>query len=61
MLIYLVDEQAQFGCLLASDGVVSAPLQALRLQRIVERLSPGQLSRCTCGRTAPACCRRPPR
>ncbi|PCC68509.1 Signal transduction histidine kinase [Nannocystis exedens] len=41
LLVYLVDEQAQFGCLLASDGVVSAPLQALQLQRIVERLSPG--------------------
>ncbi|MBZ5712283.1 sensor histidine kinase [Nannocystis pusilla] len=41
LLVYLVDEPAQFGCLLAADGVVSAPLQALQLQRAVERLSPG--------------------
>ncbi|WAS91116.1 hybrid sensor histidine kinase/response regulator [Nannocystis punicea] len=41
VLVYLVDEHAQFGCLLACDGVISAPLQALQLQRTVERLSPG--------------------
>lgn len=46
LLIYLVDEQGQFGCPLAVDGVLSAPLQALPLQRLVERLtttsSPGR-------------------
>jgi len=41
LLVYLVDEPAQFGCLLAADSVVTAPLQALQLQRAVERLSPG--------------------
>lgn len=39
LLIYLVDEQGQFGCPLAVDGVLSAPLQALPLQRLVERLT----------------------
>ena len=39
LLVYLVDEQGQFGCLLAVDGVLCAPLQALQLQRLVERLA----------------------
>lgn len=39
LLVYLVDEQGQFGCLLAVAGVLSAPLQALPLQRLVEHLT----------------------
>ena len=40
LLVHVVDEQAQFGCLLAADGVLSAPLHALSLQHLVERLVP---------------------
>ncbi len=40
VLVYIVDEQAQFGCLLNAGGVLSAPLQALSLQRLVERRAP---------------------
>ena len=40
VLVYVVDERAQFGCLLPADGLLSAPLRALTLQRRVERLAP---------------------
>jgi len=40
VLVYIVDDQGQFGCLLAAGGVLSAPPHALSLQRLVERRAP---------------------
>jgi hypothetical protein len=40
VLVYVVDERGQFGCLLAVGGVLSAPPHALSLQRLVERRAP---------------------
>ena len=40
VLVHVVDEQGQFGYLLAAHGILSAPLHALSLQRLVERLVP---------------------
>jgi signal transduction histidine kinase len=40
VLVHIVDERGQFGCLLPTDGLLSAPLHALSLQRRVERHAP---------------------
>jgi hypothetical protein len=40
VLVYVIDERGQFGCLLAASGVLSAPPHALSLQRLVERRAP---------------------
>jgi len=40
ILVHVVDEQGQFGHLLVPDGILSAPLHALALQRVVERVAP---------------------
>ncbi len=40
VLVYVIDERGQFGCLLAAGGVLSAPPHPLSLQRLVERRAP---------------------